>query len=466
MSIDYGIEWAYGEFRIARLKGDRVVESWKSPRSVTDLASLTCAMQEACDHIDVTRGGSVAIAYEDDLHTHEFLEVPPMSRKDLRKYVERHVTSGKPFDGPATFRFHSVKKQERSSSKSQDGILLHLMPSNIVDAVIRICEDFNLTPKLLVPLTEIMSEYVRAKNRTNDAALLLIALFDDRTQMVIASSEGDILFVRELTYPWNAANEQRLATDINRTVGYARQRIGAQIGGAWLLGELASAARDSLEDLIETSLDHDAEATAAEFWMTEVATLPLRLESNFIPTLARSSFSYRTFLRTAVVTCGATWLAAVTFAATVEYNIARHLRDRQSVLLDIERMQEQLVQKDAEIEAMQKQKSTLDLLNVDAFNFPALFLSHLGDLVPDGLVLDSAEVGRLEDGWSIALAGTSDLSLAKVAPQLVTLQDNLTGDPWHARITASWEEAWMQQLDNGSAVANGEVGFEIRGSFQ
>ena len=462
MNIDYGIEWAYGEFRIARLKGGKVVESWKSPQPVTDLFSLNSAMQEACHHIDITRGGSVAIAYEDDLHTHEFLELPPMSAKDLRRYIARHVDNDKPFDAPASFRYHPVAHGENR----QDGVLLHLMPGYIVDAVIRICEDFYLTPKLLVPLTEIMSEYVRSKGRTDDQSLLLIALFDDRTQMVISSARGDILFVRELSYPWNASNEQRLATDINRTVGYARQRIGTRIGGAWLIGELATAARDSLESLIETSLDLDAETAAPEFWMTEVAALPLRLESNFIPTLARSSFSFRTFMRTAIAMCAATWLGALGFFLTVEYNISQHLRDRRDVAEDIARMQDRLARKNAEIDAMQNQKNTLDLLNVDAFNFPALFLSHLGDIVPDGLVLVEAEVTRIEDGWNIALAGQSQLSLPQIAPQLMTLQGNLTGDPWHARITTSWEDTWMQQLDGGSAVADGDIGFEIRGRFQ
>ncbi|MEM9056448.1 MAG: hypothetical protein AAGD86_03165 [Pseudomonadota bacterium] len=462
MSIDYGIEWAYGEFRIARLKGGRVVESWKSPTPVTGLASLSQAMQEACHHIDITRGGSVAIAYEDDLHTHDFLELPPMSAKDLRKYIARHVDNDKPFEEPASFRHHAVSRGENRN----DGVLLHLMPRYIVEAVIRICEDFYLTPKLLVPLTEIMSEYVRGKQRSDDDSLLLIALFDDRTQMVIASARGDILFVRELSYPWNVGNEQRLTMDINRTIGYARQRIGTRIGGAWLIGELATAARSSLETNIETSVGQDAETAAPEFWMTEVAALPLRLESNFIPTLARSSFSYRTFMRTAIGMCVALWLGALGFFATVEYNIATRLRDRQSVLEDIERMEALLSRKNAEIEAMQNQKNTLDLLNVDAFNFPALFLSHLGNLVPDGLVLREAAVKRSESGWDIALLGESSLSLPEVAPRLMALQDNLVDDPWHATITTSWEDAWMQQLDNGSAVSDGSVGFEIRGRFQ
>ncbi|MFK8014043.1 MAG: hypothetical protein AB8G17_01210 [Gammaproteobacteria bacterium] len=462
MSIDYGIEWAYGEFRIARLKGTEVVESWKSPSPVTDLASLSAAMQEACHHLDISRGGSVAIAYEDDLHTHEFLELPPLSRTDLRKFIARHVEQDKPFPQPGTFRYHGVSH----GKNGKDGVLLHLMPLYIVEAVIRICEDFYLTPKLLVPLTEIISEYVRGMARTDEDSLLLIALFDDRTQMVVSSPNGDILFVRELSYPWSEANEQRLATDINRTIGYAKQRIGTKISGAWLIGELATAARSTLAGVIETSLDQDAATAVPEFWMTQVAALPLGLESNFIPTLARSSISYKTFMRTAVTICGLTAVTSLAFAGFVEYSIVSHVRDRQSIAHEIASMRTELGVKDTQIEAMKAQKSTLDLLNVDAFNLPALFLSHLGDLVPASLVLTTAEVARIDDGWELALTGTSALSLRELAPELVALQAGITGDPWHARVTVSWEEAWMRQLDVGSAVSEGDIGFEIKGRLQ
>ncbi len=462
MSIDYGIEWAYGEFRIARLKANKVVESWKSPSPVTDLTSLSAAMQEACHHLDISRGGSVAIAYEDDLHTHEFLELPPLSGKDLRKFLARHVEQDKPFEDPATFRYHGVSHGENK----QDGVLLHLMPLYIVEAVIRICEDFYLTPKLLVPLTEIMSEYVRGMTRTDDDSLLLIALFDDRTQMVVSSARGDILFVRELSYPWNVGNETRLATDINRTIGYVKQRIGVKVSGAWLIGELATSAQPTLAGVIETSLTQDSVAAIPEFWMTQVAALPLRLESNFIPTLARSSISYKTFMRTAVAMCAVTTVVAIALAGFVEYSIASHVRDRSTITQEIETMREELQRKNSQIDSMKAQKSTLDLLNVDAFNLPALFLSHLGELVPPDLVLTEATVMRIEEGWEIALSGSATLTMGQLAPELITMQAGLTGDPWHTNITVSWEEAWMRQLDVGSATNDGEIGFEIKGRLQ
>lgn len=458
MSIDYGIEWAYGEFRIARLRGEEVVESWKSPTPVTDLQSLNTAMYEASHHVDISRGGTVAIAYEDDMHTHEFLEIPPLSGRDQEKYLQRHIEQNKPFETAAAWRVHPV-----SRGGGIDGVLLHLMPKYIVDAVIRICEEFYLMPKLLVPLTEVMSEYVPTLDSTADEALLLIALFDDRTQMLVSSDRGEILFVRELSYPWTPDNVNRLTVDINRTTGYAKQRIGGNIQRAWLVGEHAERAAETLRSKIGVDLEHDAKAMAPEFWMTQVAQLPQRLASNFIPVLARRSITSKTFMRAGVMMTSITAAVALAFNATVEYTLFKSRTDREDLRQEITDKNEQLRVLKDEVALMDIEKTKLDILNVDAFNLPAIFLSHLGDLIPKGLVLTNAEVVRGEHTWEIALQGKSVVSLGEVAPLLSELQDRLEADPWNTGITVSWEKAWLQQLNQGLAAQNGDIGFELKG---
>jgi len=461
MSIDYGIEWAYGEFRIARLRGKTVLESWKSPTPVTDLQSLNKAMYEASHHVDISRGGTVAIAYEDDLHTHEFLEIPSLSSRDLEKYLQRHVEQNKPFESAAAWRCHPVTR-----GGGVEGVLLHLMPRYIVDAVIRICEEFYLTPKLLVPLTEIMSEYVATLDTEEEEALLLIALFDDRTQMLISSDRGEILFVRELSYPWSPDNTERLTVDINRTTGYAKQRIGGNIQRAWLVGEHAAAAADTLKHEIDVVLEHDTLTMAPDFWMTQVAQLPQRLSSNFIALLARSSITGKTFMRAGVMMSGVAAAVALAFAGTVEYTLFRNRTNHEELQHEINLKNEELRELNAEVELMDIEKTKLDILNVDAFNLPAIFLSHLGDLVPEGLVLTGAEVVRGNHSWVISLKGKSVVSLGDVAPLLAELQGRLEADPWNSAITVSWEDAWMQQLNQGLAAQSGDIGFEIKGILQ
>ena len=461
MSIDYAIEWAYGEFRIARLRGKVVVESWKSPSPVTDLASLSEAMYEAAYHVDISRGGSVAIAYEDDLHTHEFLEVPPLTSRDLKTYLGRHVEQNKPFEGEAAWRAHAVRR-----GKQHAGVLLHLMPKYIVDAVMRICEDFYLAPKLLVPLTEIMSEYVPKLTTDPDHALLLIALFDDRTQMLLSSADGEILFVRELSYPWRADTVDRLTVDINRTIGYARQRIGGDVTQAWLIGEHVDRAKQDMIGHLEVDIASDPVAAEPEFWMRQVASLPQNLASNFIPALARRSITSKTFMRAAVMMSAITVVIAVLFSGSVEWIMRRDTPNHEQLRHDISDLNDELLHLTSEVELMNLEKTKLDILNIDAFNLPAIFLSHLSDLVPEGLVLTKAEVVRGEHSWDIVLTGKSVVSLAEVAPLLAELERRLTSEPWNTSIVVSWERAWMAQLRQGLASQSGDVGFEIRGQFR
>lgn len=462
MSIDYGIEWAYGEFRIARLKGKNVLESWKSPTPVTDLGSLSAAMYEACHHVDISRGGTVAIAYEDDLHTHEFLEIPPLSSKDLHKYLSRHVESNKPFEGEAAWRYHAVKR-----GSGVDGVLLHLMPREIVNAVIRICGEFYLKPKLLVPLTEVMSEYVPVLNVPDeDKAILLIALFDERTQMLVSSRSGEILFVRELSYPWNETTSNRLAMDVSRTIGYVKQRIGGGISNAWLIGDQVEDALTDLSEKIDVNVSLDPAAGAPSFWMVQVAQLPQRISSNFIPVLARHSITSKTFIRGSIMMSVITAISALAIGMLVEYNIFQNRTDGKRLQSQINARHQELFHLENEVKRMDVEKTKLDILNVDAFNLPAIFLSHLGDLVPDGLMLTKAEVTRTSTTWEITIAGSSLVSLADVAPLLAEFENTLSSSPWNTEITLSWEQAWMKQLEQGRAAQSGDIGFEIKGRFR
>ncbi|MEM7611188.1 MAG: hypothetical protein AAF270_05900 [Pseudomonadota bacterium] len=460
MSIDYGIEWAYGEFRIAKFKGDQIVQSWKSPTPVNDLASLSEAMHQATHHVDVSRGGSVAIAYEDDLHTHEFIEIPPLSRRDLNKYLQRHVETNKGFDGAAAWRAHPVDRAGVS------GVLLHLMPKYVLDAVMRICEEFYLLPKLMVPLTEVMSEFVPSLEVETENALLLVALFDDRTQMLVSSDDGEILFVRELSYPWEPSSNERLIVDINRTIGYAKQRIGGAITQAWVIGENAEFANASLNERVDATMTFEPRAADPDFWLQQVVALPQGLASNFIPLLARSSITGKTFMRAGIMMAAVFALAAITISILVEGTILANRFDTLSAQQQISEKNDELLRLNNEVELMNLEKSKLDILSVDAFNLPALFLSHLGDLLPAGLVLTNAEIVRGRDGWNLTLRGMSDRSLGDVAPLLADFQKQLAQDPWNTAVTVSWEDAWMKQLEQGFATQTGNIGFEIRGQFR
>lgn len=461
MSADYAIEWIYGEFRIARFANDGVAESWSSPTEVRDLESLVDAMHEASFQIDLSRGGNVAIAYEDDLHTHQFLEVPHLSRKELEKYLLRRVEQDKPFDGPAAWSYHGADR-----GGGLDGVLLHLMPRHVVDAVLRICGEYYLAPKRLVPLTEVISEHVPEYGEPAEASLLSIALFQARTQILVSKGNGEVLFVRELTYAWCPETEERLLTDINRTIGYAKQRIGGGIHSAWLMGENANAAAASIDAGVSVPLRVDDMATDPNFWMTEVSLLPTKLDSNFIPPLARKSINSKTLMRAGVMIAAVLVIAAGIVTVTMESLLHLHRVNELALFAEIHEMEDEVLRLEAQLERAASAQDRLDQLSVDSFNLPALFLSHLGNLVPHGVVLMEAEVNQIDSAWQVTLKGKSQQSLADSTPILAALERGLEEAPWNTTIVQSWDVVWMEQLRTGQAAASGDIGFEIRGQFR
>ena len=461
MSAHYAMQWIYGDFRIARFAQGKVAESWRSPANVSDLASLSEAMREASFHIDLSRGGHIAITYEDDLHTHEFLELPKLNRKEREKYLKRRVDQEKPFDGPAAWSYHGADR-----GNGIEGVILHLMPKHVVDAVLRICGEYYLAPKRLVPLTEVISEHVVEHDEPEGAHILSIALFATRTQMLASKANGEVLFVRELSYAWNEASKERLIVDVNRTLGYVKQRVGGGVDKAWLMGEPAGDAAAGISAGISVPLQVDEKATHPDYWMIEVSELPTKLDSNFIPVLARRSINSKALVRVGVVIAAVLAIATVAISVSIESLIHLNDVDPQAYLDEIFAMEGEKLQLEGQLRRVDSAQNRLEQLSADAFNLPALFLSHLGNLVPVGTVLTKVEVNRIESAWEVILRGRSEFSLADSVPLLQQLEAQLMVGPWNTTIVQSWDVVWMEQLRTGQAAAQADIGFEIRGQFR
>ncbi len=461
-NTDYGIEWAYGEFRIAKFNSkNECVEAWFAPYEVNDLSDLSRAMYDASKNIDISRGGTLAIAYEDDKHTHEFLEVPDLPKRDLEKYLLRRIEKDKPFEGEAASCYHPVLR-----NSDNKGVLLHLMPKSIVDAVIRICEEYYLTPKRLVPLTEIMSEHVPKLNANASDILLVVALFNRRAQLLVSHGNGEILFVRELVYSWQHDKTERLVIEINRTIGYIKQRIGPRLENVWIMGEYAPEIIEEFKTRLNAPVELDSSAIDMTFWTQEVANLPQRLSSNFIPVLARRSITRKSVMRTAVLGVSSLVTVAVLATVIIEMIIAKHGINNYTVQQEIARVNQEINQLSNNLEKIEIERQRLNHLSTDAFNLPAVFLSHLGNMVPDGITLTQVNIDRSHEYWEIIIAGTSELRLNELPVILTQLENQLVTSPWNASITQPWQKTWMKQLRSGGATSQAGLGFEIKGHLK
>ena len=454
----YAISWIYGEFRIARLKQGNVVESWLAPYAVHDLASLSRAMADCATQVDLGRGGDVAIAYEDDLHTHEFFNVPSMARKDLEKLLQRKVEQNKPFRDEAAWCYHEARHSEQ-----EEGILLHLLPQRIVDAVIRICQEFYLTPKRMVPLTEIVSETITRYGVADDNMAAVVALFEHRTEIVVTLGNGETLFVRELSYASGDDNHQRLATDINRTIQYCKQQFGRPVEDVWLLGQTAEHAWRQMHRSLPVRVFADENSLDPLYWALEVAALPDRLSANFIPLLARKKINRALFARLALWAAPVTATAALTLAVMIELDVQQAAASRDALQAEQAGLQQRISSLQSLISRRDQSMQKLSLLQADNRNLPALFVSHLGDLLPPGLTLLHSTIRRDQGEWEIRLQGESRQSLQQMVSVLQDFENRLQQPPWNITISQGWKQGWYRQLQSGGATLATAPDFELRG---
>ena len=279
---NYAISWLYGEFRIARFVRGELDAQWESEELVNTQAGLIRALDKACSQIDLTVKGDVTVVHEHDLHTHDYLEVPTMKRRDLEKFLQRKVEQNKSFEEDSAWCYHTVQHQG-----GKEGVLLHQLPKNIVDSTVAACTAAGLAPKNYVPLTEIVSDYLPTQDIEKSQLVLVLACFEQRVEIILALGDGEALFVRELNYGATEEMVERLITDVNRTVKYTRQQLGRGVDIAWIMGHPEWQVVEGLREGVEVPVHFDAEAADPNFWSLWATRLSGKLSANFISVFAQ-----------------------------------------------------------------------------------------------------------------------------------------------------------------------------------
>ena len=89
--VQFTIGWIYSEFRVAKIEHGNLADVWEAPAPVNSLAAFHESLIAASRALKMNTGGDVAIVFESDEHTHAFLDLPPMQRRDLERYLQRRA---------------------------------------------------------------------------------------------------------------------------------------------------------------------------------------------------------------------------------------------------------------------------------------------------------------------------------------------------------------------------------------
>lgn len=454
----HAISWIYGEFKIARFVRGKLVEQFAPDYLVETPTDFVRALREAKKHISLKGKGNVSIVHEHDLHVHSFMNIPAMRKRDLEKYLQRKVDQEKSSESEIAWCYHEAKHKE-----GDDGILLHMLPKRIVDTTTATCIAMGLVPNKYVPLTEIVSAYLPTLGYENNDVILVVALFSERTEIVVGSGEGEVFFVRELGFGTHSGLEERLGLDISRTARYTKQQTGKIIHEVIIIGSRPENILESLGDVANIDIRLDETSNDPNFWIHQTALLPARLSANFISALAQRNITKESAKHAGV------WLTFSLLAITsiVTTTSAHTKSQRTDKLLESNRIDAQL---DSELSELRERVSLsqekidrLQAMRSNSMNMPSIFLLHLSSLTPESVVLKNVTIKNMSSTWAVSIQGMTHDDVADVPRILESFEVSLKSSPWNMTIDESWRKSWMDQFRTGSLIQQQSTFFNIAG---
>lgn len=457
----YAISWLYGEFRIARFHRDEIAEQWEAPELVESHAQLVSALHAAAQHVDLSIKGDVTVVHEHDLHTHDYLEVPSMKRRDLEKYLQRRVEQDKSFDGEAAWCYHKVTHQG-----GKEGVLLHLLPKRIVQSTVAASTAVGLAPKNYVPLTEIVSDYLPTTDVAPDSMVVVVSCFKARTEIIIALGDGEALFVRELNYGSHGDSVERFVSDINRTLRYTRQQLGRAVDTAWMIGRFDADVAAALEQGVEIPVYFDDDAGDPYFWARWATGLSGKLSANFISVFAQKNMTGEVFRRFGVFSTAAVIVVAMLMTLFTGGLVAHRADQIQTIEERSAQVRELIDQVEEKLSAGRLKRDHLVRLRATSHNLPSLMMVHLSRLTPPEVTLTNVEIERADPGWRVSLQGQVTGDLRQGARVLARFEESLRVPPWRLNLVQSFTETWMQQFEQGKLRQSGRLGFQIAGDLR
>lgn len=459
-SPQFTIGWVYDEFFAARMSGGKIVARYTAAFDVNNLMDFNVALVEAGEAIGMDKGGEIGILHESEDHAHVFLDLPPMPSRDLERLLERRAAQEKPFEAEAVWSYRPV-----SDSLGGHGVLLHLLPSNICEAILRICEENHATPTQLLSLADVIAEYVHHGARDSEEIILIVALFKTHVELVVSDGNGNVLFERNLNFDWHAEGLERLKTDIDRTLLYVKQRQHI-VGRIVFMGSEAEPTRQHFSNAFQLPVESETESEDPGFWLKAVSASNRKSKANLVPSHLQHATRRRHLLRATTWLAAACVICTLTISAGIEYLRWQQNQADPGWLTRLEALQNERDALIAEHEAHQALRAELNRISPQSDPLPAKFFIDLGKLVPPSAVLSKAEFRLQQEQWAFAMTGASRPTMADAAGTLEGMSQRLTEAPWLAHVDPSWRDLWLEKLRAGGAANPGLVGFEFRGVIE
>jgi len=470
------ISWVQRQFIAVSIAGGGKSVSWEAATPVTELSDFNDALAGAVEALNVKAGADVFIVYESDLLSHPLVPMTTMHARDRDAYLERKAQQQKTFEADAAWSFTKTLPSRDGTS-----VLLHLIPKTFVDALVRICEEFKLYPVSLLPLSDAMSLQIRSLSGDADEICMLLNLFPEQCEILVARGDGAILFVRDLGYNW-VGNEDRLGLEVERSVLFAGQHFNVTISRMWISGLGGGAVENHLSSQVSMPVIALASDIPID-WVDVTATPFSQLHSNLIPHSIRNKRMLLWMFRGGTILVLLLMLLSAFSVWKVEMMIRDQGTHTPENIVNIDQWQhkkDELINKQRQLKAIVQRRRAFVATEIPAAA-PVWFVKYIASILPDGMILSHISMQRMHEriaelkpkedgltgGWTFSIQGEFSHAGGKKFPQVLkAFETRLISQPLTAHITQSWRIDWLRQLRTGGVGNSDAQTFAIKGAIR
>lgn len=440
-----GISLIHGRFHaLAMVKGE-VTHSWVCPHPVSTPEEFRAALKEAVQ-VTTFPGRRISVLMETDQTVHHYYLVPPMKRADLTLYLDRMAEEEKGCEGPVMWRSRTA-----AAGRGRTGVLMDVWPKSAVDDLVEVCEGMNLTLVQMFPLSAVFVDQVRTLGVEPEDVILLVSIVAGKILFVVATGDGKPIFDRFLSAgSGDQPDVERIVREIIRSILFANQQLGVQVGQVWVLGEQDGISAEQLQSRMKVPVFFSPIVPDAAYWIWTGMMLPLNHASNFITAEVRRAPLRKMLLKTAMALMVGMAGLSVSTTGLVEALVAREqgvtVGFREQVRQHQVRKQE-WQQRYTRVASQRKWAQTI--LTDGTAPVAEWFVQDVARVLPGAVILTRVNVQRDGDGWAVELEGSGPMDSDAYVEVLMQLEEALASGPFQVRITNSWRKRWREQLQQG-----------------
>jgi hypothetical protein len=453
-----GIAWLHGSLEIVIFSGLSPKDSWKSPGIVVSLEQFEAALDEGLSALGFAGGEAFLILGHDEF-VHRMESVPPISDEAAQSFLRARVARHEKTAGRCVW-----VSQPAHAKGAEASHVLHLLPAAFYDRLSQglLARDLDLTR--VVPLTVPLQAQLEAVPAARDAYILLAVRTEGATSIIVGSSGGRLAFARTFSASWDE-DADRVGVEINRSLLYAKQKLGTVVEHIRLLGD--DKETQQIRSRCGSGKTVEEGAARTLDWLAAVASLPSKNPVNMALGRLKARRRQR-LVRTSLGTVAwlaVTLLAASTWSQTESWRVERRmlagLRTHEDTL---KASREHLLQRNREIE--RERVFVQQAGDLGPSPLAERSLAYMGAILPKSVRLSEyrTEMDPGTGAWSFELLGVIGGDEEGGRPVLAGIRKQLEQGPLQARFR---DAGRIDVRTAGGAAAPGteSVGFNLGGTL-